>query len=356
MSAKFANSPLSWAGGFGVVFCVRCPEASYAVKCFTVGQGERSQRYAEISKYLPSAAPNAGSFLVNVGYQDQGIFIHPTRYPILKMEWVQGDRLNDYVENVVMSPDPASPLRDLAMRWTELVLALQQDQVAHGDLQHGNVLVLRNGSLKLVDYDGMYIPPLAKRHAMEQGHYNYQHPARESHFNERLDDFSALLILTAIRALAVEPSLWNQFNGGENILFVASDFRDPVRSALFDQLVQSPDPGVAYLAEQLRKASGARLLGDVPRFQDVVNGMPGGNFARCAKCGKWFDGTHFWCDDCGASNPLVACHPPCDSVVSTARRFLIFGPKVARRCGFAGNVLSPEWRYCPDCGQYLPTP
>ena len=356
MSSKFANSPLSWAGAFGVVFCVRCQLGSYAVKCFTAAQPERAQRYAEISAYLPGCAPNAAPFLVSVGYDNQGIFVHPARYPLLKMEWVQGDRLNDHVEKVLASPDPISPLRDLATRWTELVLALQKDQIAHGDLQHGNVLVLGDGSLKLVDYDGMYVPPLAKRHALEQGHYNYQHPARESHYNERLDDFAALAILTAIRGLAVDTGLWNQFNGGENMLFVASDFRDPPRSPLFDKLAQLPDPAVAYLAEQLRKAAQAKVLADVAQFKDVVAGMPGGAFVRCAKCGNWYEGGHFWCDQCGARNLAAACRPPCSSVVPGTRRFLIFGPRVERRCGFAENPLSPEWKYCPGCGEPLPAP
>src|SRR2546430_4647189 len=54
---------------------------------------------------------------------------------------------------------------------------LFRSQVAHGDLQHGNILV-RGGSIQLVDYDGMWVPALKGRHATEIGHRAYQHPER----------------------------------------------------------------------------------------------------------------------------------------------------------------------------------
>jgi thiamine kinase-like enzyme len=41
----------------------------------------------------------------------------------------------------------------------EIGRALNRAGVAHGDLQHGNILVA-NGKPKLIDYDGMYVPAL----------------------------------------------------------------------------------------------------------------------------------------------------------------------------------------------------
>ena len=37
---------------------------------------------------------------------------------------------------------------------------LERHGIAHGDLQHGNLLVAADGTFRLVDYDGMYVPAL----------------------------------------------------------------------------------------------------------------------------------------------------------------------------------------------------
>ena len=97
-------------------------------------------------------------------------------YPILKMGWVEGEPLNLYVEKNLTH---ASLLRDLDREFAKMVRDLRRFFIAHGDLQHGNVLVV-NGKLKLVDYDGMFVPDLDGLPSHELGHPNYQHPARSA--------------------------------------------------------------------------------------------------------------------------------------------------------------------------------
>src|SRR5207244_4291206 len=127
-------------------------------------------------------------------------------------------------------------LAALRAKWAILVRHLEAAQMAHGDLQHGNILV-RGGSIHLVDYDGMWVPALSGRHATEIGHRAYQHPERsEQDYGQEIDRFSALVIYLSLAALARDVTLWERFHTGDNLIFVREDFLQVGRSAIWQQL------------------------------------------------------------------------------------------------------------------------
>jgi hypothetical protein len=162
------------------------------------------------------------------------------------MEWVEGEPLIAYVEKNLSNP---SALFSLALRLADMTNALKNAGIAHGDLQHGNVLVV-NGQFRLVDYDAMYVPGLAGRTSPEKGQRNYQHPQRsELDYDVNLDNFSSWVIYVSLIALAVEPQLWKQFRGGDDcLIFRQSDFEDPEKSALLKLLERSSDQRLRSLA------------------------------------------------------------------------------------------------------------
>ena len=128
--------------------------------------------------------------------------------------------------------------------------------------------------LRLVDYDGMYVPAVRGLPSNELGHSNYQHPLRSAaDFDENLDSFSALVIYTALRALIAEPGLWGKFDTGENLLFSATDFKSPGHSPLFQQLRRSPDPAVKTLADRIARACDGTPAG-TPDFKRLVDTLP----------------------------------------------------------------------------------
>lgn len=256
--------PLVTSGQFAYVFKLRPPDvvsAPLAVRCFRADAPDRAERYSAISAHLARhAVPAIGAFR----YDPEGILVQGRRLPTLVMEWVEGHTLDVYLEETIENP---AVLRHLADEWLRLLASLRDAEVAHGDLQHGNIIV-RRGSLRLIDLDGMFVPALAGRTAGEIGHQHYQHPRRvETLFDRRLDRFSALVIYTTFVALAEAPALWAEHHD-ENLIFTKDDFLDPSSSKLFAQ-VKEIGGEACRLAEELgRAAIGAPE--DVPDVLDLV--------------------------------------------------------------------------------------
>jgi hypothetical protein len=144
-------------------------------------------------------------------------------------------------------------LATLAVNWRELVALLQDAEFAHGDLQHGNVLVDQEGTLRLVDFDGVWIPQLAgQAPPTEYGHPNYQHPGQHV-WGRWLDTFSALVIYLSLVALAKDPGLWLALYNSKNLLFSRPDFSPPFETQTWKQLAALRDPQVDELARRLRE-------------------------------------------------------------------------------------------------------
>ena len=170
--------PMPYSGNFADVYQVRCPDGRrWAVKCFTREAPGLRERYQEISRHLRQAKL---PFVVDFTYLEKGIRVVGRWYPVLKMQWVEGLTLNQFVKQYLDNP---ATLEALLHLWAKMAAYLRAAQVGHCDLQHGNVLLVPSAetnslSLKLIDYDGMWVPALAGTKSGEVGHPSYQHPQR----------------------------------------------------------------------------------------------------------------------------------------------------------------------------------
>lgn len=118
---------------------------------------------------------------------------------------------------------------------------MESHYIAHGDLQHGNILVDHQGQIHLIDYDSMFVPALAGKQPYDRGHPNFQHPQRKTEFDSQIDRFPGIVILLALEAMQYDPSLWQDFGlSGENLLFTQKDFLDPDASPLLRRLERIP--------------------------------------------------------------------------------------------------------------------
>jgi formylglycine-generating enzyme required for sulfatase activity len=251
--------PMPCSGNFADVYQFRCSatDRTWAVKCFTRQIPGLRQRYREISQFLEQARL---PFMVDFTFLDQGIRIQGDWFPILKMQWVEGFTLNQFVKEHLDKPQV---LESLCQIWLKLSRKLREASLAHCDLQHGNVLLVPGSKatslgVRLVDYDGMCVPALAMQKSHESGHPAYQHPQRlrDGTYNLAVDRFPHLVIYTALRSLLVGGKpLWDRYDSGDNLLFTQKDFEAPERSALFQELQKLGDPQVRKLSQTLADAA-----------------------------------------------------------------------------------------------------
>jgi serine/threonine protein kinase len=249
------------SGGFALTYRLNGPGKAWAVRCFHREVSDRQKRYVAISQFLNQ---NPQPFFVPTDYLSAGIRVNTDWYPITKMAWVDGETLYRFIERNINDLAKIKPLSD---QFLELVATLERLGVAHGDLQHGNILV-SNGRLVLVDYDGMFVPALNGLLSEERGHVNFQHPLRNTEYRVDIDRFSAIVIFLALKALT--PERWKKYSsGGENLLFKQDDFRAPQQSPLLNELEAVPE--MRPLIQQFR-AICQRELDKVPRLTDFIGG------------------------------------------------------------------------------------
>lgn len=241
--------PKPATGGNAVVYKGNQPgllfHKTWAIRCFLRPISDHAERYEAISKHLRKVRLRYG---VNFEFLKQGIQIRSQWFPVVKMQWAKGDLLHSHIEKHLRNPAYLSALR---AQWVTLVRHLEAAQVAHGDLQHGNILV-RGGSIHLVDYDGMWVPALQGRDATETGHRAYQHPERSGQdYGQEIDRFSAFVIYLSLAALERRAALWERFHTGDNLIFVREDFQQAGRSAVWEELRRIGSREIDHLAAAL---------------------------------------------------------------------------------------------------------
>jgi len=260
--------PKPATGGNAVVYKATVGQNAWAVRCFLRPISDHAERYAAISKHLQK---NRSAHSTEFVYLADGLRIKGGTFPIVKMAWVQGQHLDRCVEGLLDQPRELAALRE---KFRTLVKDIERAHFAHGDLQHGNIMVTGK-ELLLIDYDGMWVPALIGRQATEIGHRAYQHPKRSTtDYGPHLDRFSALVIYLSLRALEIDRQLWDTYCTGDNLLFVREDFNEPGRSPLWGDLAALKNAEVTYLAGILAAMVG-RPVKDLPRLEAVLSQSAG---------------------------------------------------------------------------------
>lgn len=267
------TAPFARAGRFGVVYKFQGKDSAYALKLFSNDIADRGLRYQLISEHFQHhGAPPA---LVSFSYNKTGIVVNGARFPTLVMDWFTGETLDAFLQERFRRSSSVDN-EQLSSTWVATVRALQDRGIGHGDLQHGNILVDRNGVFRLVDYDGMFVPAMAEKAltACEAGLPAYQHrqrSARPEYFNADMDDFSALVILLTLKA--ANRDLWARFHrDDDHLLIKPADLRQPDESALLTEL-RNNGGEVGRLAKLVVEAARSDLA-EVPPFEDAVAGAP----------------------------------------------------------------------------------
>lgn len=243
------------SGSFAVVFKALENNREIAIRCFIGSDNDYVDRYRKIDNYLRNIDE---SWKVNIQFLDNEIKVDGKYYPVLKMDWVDGILLNKYIDNNLYNNDVLSKLQK---QFVKISTNLEDNKIAHGDIQCGNIIVKEiNGKpiIKLIDYDGLYIPFFSGEEQKERGRSEFQHPNRSYFgFNEKIDRFSFWVILCALEALKFDKSLWKEtmqggFNTLDNMLFVGSDFSNPTYSKLFQRISNLNQPSLNFYIAKLQ--------------------------------------------------------------------------------------------------------
>ncbi len=259
--------PKPYAGGFTTTYHFSTQSWTHsrhwAVRCFTRQVADLHQRYRAIGRFIKK---NNCRYFVQADCLLQGIRVNSQWLPVIKMQWVEGLPLNIYVGQNLASPER---IHKLSEKFKSMVSEINALGIAHGDLQHGNILV-KNDELFLIDYDGIFLPELKRFGSNEIGHPNYQHPGRDERcFDQDLDRFSAIVIYLGLVATAAEPELWEQYEDGENILFRKEDFQNPANSPLISSLGK-----IQAMAELTQRFMGVCKLDyeKIPDLETFISG------------------------------------------------------------------------------------
>ena len=231
------GEPYHISGAFAVVFKMQDKSTGkyYALKCFTEEQEGRADAYRQIAEELDMVEY---PYIIFVKYIEKEVCVdcqcEEDKFPVLLMDWVDGDTLEAYI---AANYHNQSSMSILCYRFGKMAAWLRTQSFAHGDLKSDNIIVRPDGSLALVDYDGMFVPSMKGRKSPTKGTKNFSHPLRTvDDFDETIDDFSLASIALSLKAISLNSTLLDLYGNSGRLLFSEEDYRNPSKSKVISTL------------------------------------------------------------------------------------------------------------------------
>ena len=175
-----------------------------------------------------------------------------------------------------------SAMSMLYYRFGKMAAWLRTQSFAHGDIKPDNIIVRPDGSLSLVDYDGMFVPSMKGCKSPTVGTKDFSHPLRTvDDFDETIDDFSLASIALSLKAISMKSTLLDTYGASDRLLFSENDYRNPSNSKVISalqELMCDKDFCTLYslfmlaLAKKELSACSFRLfIGEKPNIIPVMN-------------------------------------------------------------------------------------
>ncbi|MBR3946363.1 MAG: hypothetical protein IKJ56_04585 [Bacteroidales bacterium] len=261
---------LRYVGGFSAVFPVDVDGEKWAFRCWHANMGNVRRRFEKNSKAInASGLP----FLCDFNYVDEGIIVNGLIYPTTRMRWVDGMTIKDFV---CANKEDKEKLLLLASNFLTMCKEMHTNKLAHGDLQHGNIIVNDNSDVFLVDYDSFYCQDLEGEPDIITGLRDYQHPNRVDCkiATAKLDYFSELVIYLSIVGIANNPEFVDKYQvkDTDRMLFSVSDFVDIRNSEIYEDL-SSLGGEISQLLEILELYLSKNSILDLEPFDVILDRM-----------------------------------------------------------------------------------
>ena len=276
------GEPYRSSGAFAVVFKMQDKSTGkyYALKCFTEEQEGRADAYRQIADELSMVD---SPYITSVKYMDKELFVdsqcEEDEFPVLLMDWVDGETMEAYI---AANYHNQSVMLMLSYRFGKMAAWLRTQSFAHGDIKPDNIIVRPDGSLTLVDYDGMFVPSMKGSQSPTIGTRDFSHPLRTvDDFDETIDDFSLASIALSLKAISMKSTLLDTYGASDRLLFSENDYRNPSNSKVISalqELMCDKDFCTLYslfmlaLARKELSACSFRLfIGEKPNITPVMN-------------------------------------------------------------------------------------
>ena len=225
------GEPYRSSGAFAVVFKMKDEQTGkcYALKCFTEEQEGRAEAYRQIAEELEFVD---SPYITSVKYMEKELFVdsncEDNEFPVLLMDWIEGETMETYIANHYMDNYAMSML---CYRFCKMAAWLRSQPFAHGDIKPDNIMVRPDGTLTLVDYDGMFVPAMKGQTSPTIGTKDFSHPLRTiDDFDETIDDFALASMALSLKAISLNPSLLDEYGASDRLLFSAADYLDLSKS------------------------------------------------------------------------------------------------------------------------------
>ena len=231
------GEPYRSSGAFAVVFKMKDEQTGkcYALKCFTEEQEGRAEAYRQIAEELEFVD---SPYITSVKYLEKELFVDSNceddEFPVLLMDWIDGETMETFIaENYTDSYEMSM----LCYRFCKMAAWLRSQSFAHGDIKPDNIIVRPDGTLTLVDYDGMFVPAMKGQKSPTIGTKDFSHPLRTiDDFDETIDDFALASIALSLKAISLDSSLLQSYGASDRLLFSATDYLDLSKSKIFAAL------------------------------------------------------------------------------------------------------------------------
>ena len=231
------GEPYRSSGAFAVVFKMKDEQTGkcYALKCFTEEQEGRAEAYRQIADELDMVD---SPYITSVKYMEKELFVdsqcEEDEFPVLLMDWVDGETMEAYI---AANNHNQSAMSMLCYRFGKMATWLRSQSFAHGDVKPDNIIIRPDGSLTLVDYDGMFVPSMKGSKSPTVGTRDFCHPLRTvDDFDETIDDFSLASIALSLKATSMKPTLLDIYGASDRLLFSENDYRNPSNSKVISAL------------------------------------------------------------------------------------------------------------------------
>ena len=231
------GEPYRCSGAFAVVFKMldKSTGKYYALKCFTEEQEGRADAYRQIADELDMVD---SPYITSVKYMEKELFVdcqcEEDEFPVLLMDWVEGETMETYI---AANYHNQSAMSMLCYRFGKMAAWLRSQSFAHGDVKPDNIIIRPDGSLTLVDYDGMFVPSMKGCKSPTVGTKDFCHPLRTmDDFDETIDDFSLASIALSLKAISMNSTLLDTYGASDRLLFSEKDYRNPASSKVISAL------------------------------------------------------------------------------------------------------------------------